>query len=457
MTVNKVKNHQLAAVIEEAGCTYQALAKGVRSVAAEAGELLRTSPSAVHSWVAGGAPTGRTALYIAEALTRMVKRKVTCSEIGLGCDGIGEALSADPIATAADLGRHLVHRRRAFLALTFSIAATALPLAYDHQAATETLRAAKGGGRAGAEEIATVRSLTASFRSADDRLGGGHGLSTTVAYLTDTVLPMLQATYPTEEVRRNAFGAAAELATLVGWKLHDLGREGAAQQYYLLGFQLACEADPAGHGAWMLRALTHQALDLGQPRHTADLAEAALARSRGKVDRSTEALLLVTAARAYGASGRSRDAARAILAAEDALLSSDGPVPSYAAASGPVVSTVASHTGRTLTEMQDYTAAERHYRKAMAGRVPGTYQRVRGLTIANLAKTVAAQRRHEEAVTLWHQCLDAMEGIESFRYRKELEAIQSSMAVYARRQIPGSAQLAQRVAGLAPHQATLAL
>ncbi|MFJ3793619.1 tetratricopeptide repeat protein [Kitasatospora sp. NPDC090091] len=449
MTEHKKPNRRLLAVVEEAGCTYQALAKAVRAVAAEAEVILRTSPSAVHSWIAGGTPTGQTAAYLAEALTRMVKRKVTPSEIGLGCDGIGEAMTADPLATVADLGRHLVHRRRDFLALTFSTAAVGLPLVYDHQAAAATLSAARNGGRAGAREVAAVRQLTAAFRSADDRLGGGHGLTTVVSYLTDTVLPMLQANYPTEAVQRAAYGAAAELATLIGWKLHDLGREGAAQRYYLLAFQLASSSEDAGHAAWLMRALVHQALDLNQPMNTVQLAEAALARSHGNVDHGTQALLLVTAARAYGASGEGQKAARALLAAEGAVLASRDVVPTYAAASGPVEATVASHMGRTLTAVKDYAAAERHYRAALEGRESGAYQRVRGLTLANIATSVAAQSRHEEAVILWGQCLDLMDGVASNRNRKELKTVRSAMTVYTGRGIPGAAALAKRAAKLA--------
>ncbi|MGW7446648.1 tetratricopeptide repeat protein [Kitasatospora sp. NPDC054795] len=451
MTGRKEPNRQLAAVLEEAGCTYEALAKAVRAVAAEAGETLHTSRSAVLSWVRGGTPTGRTAAYLAEALTRAVKRKVTTAEIGLGFPAIGEAMPPDPLATAADLGRLVMFHRRDFLALAFSTATVGLPLTYDHQAVAATLRGATGslGRKVGAGEVSTVRQLTETFRTADEKLGGGHGLSTVSSFLADTVVPMLQATFPSEEVRRSAYGAASELATLVGWKCHDLGREGAAQRFYLLAYQLACECDPAGHGAWMMRALTHQALDLNQTGHCVELAEAALARARGKVDRRTEALLLVTAARAYGASGQSRTAAGALLAAEDAMLAGDDDVPSYAAASGPVAATVASHTGKTLTEMKDHRAAERHYRAALEGRVPGTYQRVRGLTIANLAKSVAAQHRHEEAVILWNQCLDLMDGVASDRNEKELRTVRSTMAVYSRRGIPGAPELAQRATELA--------
>lgn len=453
MTESRTPNDALAAVIAEAGATYYALAREIRTVAAEAGETLATAPSAIAYWVAGGTPSGRTRSYIAEALSRKIKRKVTVAELGLGCAGIGEALSADPLATAADLGRSVMLRRREFLNAAFATAAVALPLDYDPEAVAATFEAAGNGGVVGAGEVVVVRQLTEMFRSADEKLGGGHGLTTVTAYLTDTVTPMLRGRFPSEAVRADAFGAAAQLACLVGWKHHDLGREGAAQQYYLLGYQLACACDPAGHGAWLMRAMTHQALDLGHPGSCAQLAEEALRRASGKVDRQTEALLLVTCARAYGTVGERRKAAGALLAAEDALSDTGEPVPSYAAASGPVAATVASHTGRTLTAMKDYAAAERHYRTAMVARTPGTYQRGHALTMVNLGKSVAAQHRHEEAVGLWNRSLDFMDGVVSDRSRKEVRTIRTVAAGYRKRGLPGAASLHQRATELLRAQA----
>ncbi|TWF98993.1 hypothetical protein FHX73_112825 [Kitasatospora viridis] len=446
--IRREPNEQLAAVIAEAGCTYEVLAKQVRVVAAEAGEALHTSRSAVFSWVNGGIPTGRTRSYVAEALSRLAKRKVTVGEIALGSDEMPEPMSADPLAAAADLGRFAMLHRRDFLTTTFAAAAVGLPVSYDHGAVAVTLRAATGDGVVGTGEVSSIRQLTETFRSADDRLGGGHGLTAVTAYFTDTVIPLLSRRFPTEQVRLDAYGAAATLACLAGWKHHDLGREGAAQRFYLLGYQLACESDPAGHPAWMMRALTHQALDLRQSRHCVDLAEAALSRARGKVDGSTEALLLVTAARAYGAGGEGAKAASALLSAEDAMLGTDDAVPSYAAASGPVAATVASHTAKTLTELRDHRAAERYYRLALRDRVPETYQRVHALTMANLAKSVAAQRRHEEALSLWNRSLDFMAGVASDRNRKEITTMRSMMVGYRKRGIPGAGEVDQRAADM---------
>ncbi|MEU9077062.1 tetratricopeptide repeat protein [Kitasatospora sp. NPDC048538] len=450
MTERQQRNQQLAAVIQESGCTYEALAKAIRTVAAEAGEPLRTSRSAVHYWVAGGTPTGRTPGYLAEALSRKLQRKVTPAELALGCDPVEDAMYPDPLAVAADLRRLIVHRRRDFLALAFSTAAVALPLTYDHQAAAAVLRAVATGRRIGAGELETVRQFTEMFRTADERHGGGHGLAAITTYLDDVVTPMLHAgAFRNEETRKSAFGAAAELATLIGWKCHDGGWEGAAQKFYLLAYQFACEGDPTGHVAWTMRALVHQALDLKQPAGCVDLAQAAVERARGKVDRQTEALLLITAARAHGANSDGATAAKLILASEDAMVAGGADtIPTYAAAAGPAAATVASHTGRTLTEMKDNKSAERHYRTALDNRRPDTYHRLRGTTLANIAKAVAAQGRYEEATSLWGQSLDLMDGVASRRNQTELDTLHSALGLYTRRGVHGAAELARRVVQL---------
>ncbi|MFD9053206.1 hypothetical protein [Streptomyces zaomyceticus] len=121
---------------------------------------------------------------------------------------------------------------------------------------------------------------------------------------------------------------------------------------------------------------------------------------------------------------------------------------SFAAASGPVAATVASHTGKTLTAMRDFQAAERHYRAALVDRTPGTYQRMHGLTMVNLGKSVAAQHRHEDAVGQWSRSLDFMDGVVSDRNRQEIKSIRSKAAGYRKRGVGGAASLEQRAAEL---------
>lgn len=453
MTTPRKVNAQLRDAIAAAGCTYEALANDVRRIAAENGEVLQTNKSAIAHWVNGTHPNGQAPQYIAEALSRRTARPVTLTEIGLKEPSEPLPGDLDPVVAATDLARADVHRRRFLSAAAFTSAGVAMPLGYDHEATARMLRARTGRTLVGTEDIQVVRNITAAFTAADERLGGGHGLTTVTAYLADTAAPMLRARFPTDRVRAAAFGAVAELAYLAGWKHHDLGHEGAAQRYYQVGYQLACEADPHGHAAWMMRALAHQALKLKQPRHCVDLIEGALLRGVGHVDGRTEALLHITHARAYAANGDQAPAARALLAAEDALLRYDGPQPSYSIAAGPAAGTVASHTAKALTQMRDHAGTERQHRDALGRWDPVEYKRVHMLTYADLGDSLAAQARADEAVGSWSQALDLMDGMVSDRSRKAISSIRPTLAMYARRKVPGAADLARRAADALAHGA----
>ncbi|GLF96977.1 tetratricopeptide repeat protein [Streptomyces yaizuensis] len=439
-------NSRLRETIHAAGCTYEALAKDVRRIAAENGDLLQTNKSAVSHWANGTrAPSGQAGQYLAEALSRRLDRVVTQTEIGLRTSEVDSPPDPNPVTTATDLGRADVERRRYLAIAAFTTTGVAMPLLHDQEATSRMLRARTADSLVGGADIDVVRQITAAFSAADERLGGGHGLTTVAAYLADTAAPMLRGRFLSELLRQAAFGAVAELAYLAGWKHHDLGHEGAAQRYYQVGYQLACEADPRGHAAWMMRALAHQALSLKQPHHCVDLVEGALTRSLGHVDGRTEALLHITHARAYAAVGESPSAARALLAAEDALLRDSGPQPSYSHVSGPAAGTVASHTARTLTDLADHIGTEQQHRDALTRWDPQKYQRVHALTHADLGDSLAAQARADEAVAAWTQALVLMEGMTSDRTRKAMTSIRSTLAVYQRRRVPGAADLARRV------------
>ncbi|OIJ63177.1 hypothetical protein [Streptomyces mangrovisoli] len=445
MPVPNDPNSRLRTTIQAAGCTYEALAKDVRRIGAENGELLQTNKSAVSHWVSGTrTPSGRAGQYLAEALSRRLGRIVTPTEIGLKPADAEPSSDGDPVTAVTDLGRADVERRSFLAIAAFTAAGVAMPLGYDHEATARMLRARTGRSVVGAEDIDVVHQITAAFSAADERLGGGHGLTTVTAYLADTAAPMLRGRFPSEPLRCAAFAAVAELAYLAGWKHHGLGQEGAAQRYYQVGYQLACEADPHGHAAWMMRALAHQALSLKQPHHCVDLVEGALRRGLGHVDGQTEALLHITHARAYAATAENPSAARALLAAEDALLRDDGPQPSYSRVSGPAAGTVASHTARTLTDLADHVGTEQQHRDALTRWDPEKYKRVHALTHADLGDSLAAQARADEAVAAWTQALVLMEGMTSDRTRKAITSIRSTLAVYQRRRVPGAAELARR-------------
>lgn len=95
------------------------------------------------------------------------------------------------------------------------------------------------------------------------------------------------------------------------------------------------------------------ALRAFQPHHRVDLVEGTLSRALGHVDGQIEALLHITRAFAT-VHERKPAAARARLAAEDALLRDDGPQAGFSLVSDPAAGTVAVHTARTPTDLADH-------------------------------------------------------------------------------------------------------
>jgi tetratricopeptide (TPR) repeat protein len=438
-------NHRLREMIAECGLSYDGLARAVVRVAAENGEALRTNKSAVAHWVAGARPSERTAAYLAEALSRRSGRPVTAMQLGLTSVSRPELAGAQPIDTAALLGRADMEHHRFLAAAVYTVCDARMPLDYDREPVSRLLRARTGLARVGSEDVAVVRKITRAFGAADEVLGGGHGLSAVAAYLADTVAPLLSGRFASDNTRRDAFGAAAELAWLLGWKHHDLAQEGSAQKYYLLGFQFAVEADPHSHAAWMMRAVAHQALSLKLPRHSLDLAAGALDRAHGYADGATRALLHITHARASAALGEKTQAAHALLAAEDALSQDNAPQPTYSLLAGPVNGTLDSHTARTLTEIGDLLGTEARHRGALISWDPVAFPRVHLLTHADLGDCLAAQARADEAIAAWSQALDLAEGMASARARLALTCVQPMLAVYRRRGVPGAALLQHRI------------
>lgn len=134
----------------------------------------------------------------------------------------------------------------------------------------------RGVGQAEVEEI---REATAAFRVLDNRLGGRIRRSV-VEYLHVDVVPLLQQARCTEQVRRDLFSAAAELAQLAGWQAYDLELHSLAQRYFVQALAMASHAGDAGLAGEILAAMSHQAVYLSQPDNALDLAQAAQAAAR---------------------------------------------------------------------------------------------------------------------------------------------------------------------------------
>ncbi|WP_146252251.1 tetratricopeptide repeat protein [Streptomyces carminius] len=337
-----------------------------------------------------------------------------------------------------------MERRQLVTSAAYSVAAAALPLGAAEEL-TERIGTARRRGVAGAAEIDAVRNMTSLFVTLDERHGGQHGRSAVVQYLRSDVVDLCRARFATEEKHHEALAVAACLAYLCGWKAYDAHEHGLAQHYYLQAYALTREAADEVHGAWILRILAHNGMDVRRPEHTLDLAEAALARVRGRLAPPAEALFAVTRARALAVAGRGPEAVRQLRAAQDLVLRGEpDELPYWAALWGPPRGTLASHTAKTFHTLGDHANAERHYALSSRYRPGSTHRRIAALSLISQGREQSALGRLEAACDTWGRSLDLLEGVRSARAVDAVAGIRRQLGVFRHRGVQTAADLDER-------------
>ena len=455
MPTPRVPNELLRLAIAEAGLTYEEVACDVRRVAAEAGQSLRTNASAVYQWLGGRPPTPDTARYIAEALSRRLRRHITPEDLGWSSletrsdradAALGTNIGPDPADILRRLGEADINRRKILTAAAYSVAAAALPLglgeATEAQARTETVR----GGRVGTADIATARSMLAAFSAIDERQGGQHGRSAVVQYLRSDVTDIARATFSKDADRVDALTVAAAVAYLAGWKAFDAGEHGLSQRYYLQGLGLTHEADNPIQSAWFLRIMAHNGMDIERPEHTLGLADSALSLAAGRVGPGLLSIFVICRARALAVAGRGPEAVAEVRRAQDLALRGETEgeeLPYWVALSGAPRAAVSSHTAKTFRALRDHANAERSYAASARGygKPSDGKSRITALSLAWQGEEQAAQGHLEQACATWDRALTLFDGIYSDRVVKQVGGIRRQLAVFESRGVGAAAQL----------------
>lgn len=174
---------------------------------------------------------------------------------------------------------------------------------------------AQGNGAAAAGRI---RAFTHSLMDLDFQYGGGHVRRVLLLYFQSEVMPLLRMQHP-ERVRRELFGAAAEVAELLGWSAYDAGRHGAAQRYYAQSLRLAGEAADPVLGGRLMSSLSHQANYLGHFREALQLARAAQSAAGNRATPTVQSMFLAMEARALASLGDQAGCAAVLHRAEREL------------------------------------------------------------------------------------------------------------------------------------------
>jgi tetratricopeptide (TPR) repeat protein len=450
----KRRNEKLLTAIKTCRWSYDACAAAVRVVAREDGDELRCDRSHVGHWVAGVQPSGLTPRYLAEAVSRRLGHVMQPTDLGFLADGSVKAdldgldwWTHEPVADLVMVGRADLERRAFTLNALYSLAALVAPLGAWQEIAERGRRAQGGGAAVGRSEIAAVREMLSVFSKADERFGGGHARLAVIQYLTSDVAGYLRGTFAREEDRKLMFSAAAELTYLAGWKSFDSALHGLAERYYVQSLRLANEADDRALAGFTLRAMAHQAVDLGHGQQALQLAESALDWSRGQATPGAAALFTILTARGHAATTDRTRTTTAITSAE-ALLSDVEPdsEPVWIRTSGFTETSLASQAGQALRDLKDLPGAEAQFRQSIATRNADVYRRIHTLTLANLADVQCAQGRLREASSHWSLAMDTMAGVKSGRATAAVQNIRHRLSSFGPRLPAFAKQLDQRAA-----------
>lgn len=456
MTQGRTRNEQLAALIDEARWSHAQVAAALVRVASENGadELAGVGRSHASHWVRGTRPSGRASILLCEALSRRLGRIVSVDDAGLGsgqqkseaaADWHTDTLTALAALGSVDLD---MDRRRALGALTYGVTVAALPSdGWWNMMSDRGRRRNVADGKVGRGDVETVQDMVTMFSRMDQRRGGGHARAAVVQYLSSDVAKHLTGTFQGDQVRRDMFSAASELAYLSGWMAFDNNEHATAQQYFSVATKLAAEADDAPMAGHILRAMAHQAVDLEHPTRALQIANASVegARYSEAVPRE-RALLGVVHARAFAANGDKHQAAAALTRAESDLASAQpgdnepGRVFFFQEAS------LAHETACTLRDIGDLDGAAREFRRSVLTRQASTFTRTHAVTLGYLGSIQVEQGNVEDGCATWSQALDMMDGIQSGRTRQTARDMRSALSPFRRRQVRAAEELDSRAA-----------
>lgn len=450
-------NVKLAAVIAETGLSHAQISRAFVRVAAEsdAPEYAGVGRSHVSHWVGGSTPSGRAPLILCEALSRRLGRVVTSDEIGLsaGPSPSRDMLDwqVDALVTLTDLGRVDVNveRRRVLATAAYALAALALPAEswWTQLADRGRVRVTGHGRRVGRGDVEAVRDMTSLFSQVDQRRGGGHARTAVVQYLTADVAGYLRGRFTDDQVRRDMFTAASELAYLSGWMAFDNSEHVFAQHYFNLSIKLAAEANDPAMAGHVLRAMAHQAMDLGHSRQALDIAAASVAGERyGSASPRERALIGVVHARALAVNRQTRDAAQSLLRAEDDLAAANAGDDEASRVFFFGEASLSHETACALRDMDDLAGAVRQFRRSVRTRRVVSFTRTHAVTLGYLGAVQARQGAIEKACATWSRALDAMDGVRSGRTRQVAADMRSVLSPFRQRGIPAVADVDARAA-----------
>lgn len=295
------------------------------------------------------------------------------------------------------------------------------------------------GARVGEPDIEVLRTMAATLRGLDNRLGGGAVRDVAARYLATEARPLLSGTMTTN-IRRQLLSVLAELAHLAGWTAYDTGMHGPAHTYLTQAREWADEARDLPLAAELLAALAHQAAYLGKGDEAVTLAEQALQTAEQAGVAALAAEAAVMAAHGYGLRGDGPRAARMMLAAEHHLDRADRTTdPAWIGYMGPAY--LAALRGHALLALGD-PAAVASAEDSLD--MDTSYVRGEVFNLLLLACALANSGRPDEAAARGRAALTLAAGLRSARVEEYLRRLALALTPYAG--VPAAADLVDDIA-----------
>ncbi|MFC9604740.1 sporulation protein [Streptomyces niveus] len=437
--MSKDPNHQLAAVMAEAGSSNKGLARRVREVAQRHGDRLGTTHVAVQRWLDGGGIQRQTAGYVAEALSDKLRRKITPKDLGFPGTvparvPAGATRYAGSLAETLSTLETLTHQRPEDGRRPGD--EPPLPDSDVHSAALSWLVSRPDGlptdtpatRRVGMRDVAAIRTAAGFFMQLDFQFGGGHAHKAFRHYFREDVLPLLSASY-SAKVGEALFQAASEMSQLLAWSAYDSGNHALSDRYMMSTLRLTQIIGDRVMGARILTNMSHQANYLGQAPRAVMLARASVEGGRATATPRAMALFFAHEARALATAGDHRGAERAMNEAERYFEHADSAEDPEWLAYMDEAELIGEfcHCFRDLGQGPD---AVRFAERAVELTDP-KYARTLGFCRMVLAQSQLLNGDLEAAVTTADLAVEAGDALQSVRFQRYVSDFQREVSVHA--------------------------
>ncbi|HEY6423327.1 MAG TPA: hypothetical protein VIY28_08820 [Pseudonocardiaceae bacterium] len=201
-----------------------------------------------------------------------------------------------------------------------------------------------------------------------------------------------------------------------------------AKHYFTSAIELANKANDSPLVGHVLRAMAHQALDLGILAEAHDLATASVEGDRyGRASPRERSLLGVIHARSLAARGEAGRASSVLLQAEDDLSKAGSQFPEPSRVFFFSEASLAHETACALRDLGDLSGADEMFQRSIKLRDASRFTRTHAVTLGYLGDIKARQGEIGEACAAWSKALNAMQGVRSGRTRRVVAEMRATL------------------------------